>query len=397
MDRKVRRALALLLLTAGACAPADSSDNAPAVSSSPAMEASVTQTPFGVTADGDPVQVFTLTNAHGARLRAMTYGGIILSLEVPDRDGVLGDIVLGYDDLDGYLAETPYFGALIGRYGNRIGGARFTLDGVGHQLEDNDGPNSLHGGFRGFDKYVWDAEPLETSDGAAVVFTRTSPDGEGGYPGNLAVQVTYTLTDDNELVVDYLATTDKATPVNLTQHSYFNLAGDGSGDVLGHRLTLNASRYTPVDGTLIPTGELAPVEGTPFDFRAPHAIGERIGADDGQIRFGGGYDHNFVLDRDGAAPDALVLAARVEEPASGRVMEIRTTEPGIQFYSGNFLDGSLVGKAGHVYEHRNGFCLETQHFPDSPNQPAFPSTILRPGSEYRSRTVFSFGVTDGGV
>ena len=397
MRRPAPRFPYLLALAAWACAPGGSSDDAStASSSSSAVGASVTQTEFGVTPGGEPVQLFTLTNANGTEVRAMTWGGIIVSLKVPDRNGVPGDVVLGYDDLAGYLDETPYFGALIGRYGNRIGGARFTLDGAEVQLEANDGPNSLHGGVRGFDKQLWDGAPLETAAGVGVVFTRVSPDGEGGYPGNLSVQVTYTLTDADELVVDYLATTDRATPVNLTQHSYFNLAGDGSGDVLGHRLTLNASRYTPVDATLIPTGELAGVEGTPFDFRSPHAIGERIAADDAQIGFGGGYDHNWVLDRDGAADGDLVLAARVEEPVSGRVMEIRTTEPGIQFYSGNFLDGTLTGKGGHVYEHRTGFCLETQHFPDSPNQPGFPSTILRAGSEYRSRTVFSFGVMGGG-
>jgi len=357
----------------------------------------VTQTPFGVTPDGESVQLFTLTNTHGMEVRAMSYGGIIVSLEVPDRDGVLDDVVLGYDDLEGYLAETPYFGALIGRYGNRIADARFALDGTDYKLEANDGPNSLHGGLRGFDKHVWNAAPLETPEGVGVVFTRVSPDGEGGYPGDLSVRVVYTLTDEDALVVDYLATTDRPTPVNLTQHSYFNLAGDGSGDILGHRLTLHASRYTPVDETLIPTGELAPVAGTPFDFRTPHAIGERIEADDAQLGFGGGYDHNFVLDREGAVAGDLVLAARVEEPVSGRVMEVRTTEPGIQFYSGNFLDGTLTGKHRHVYGHHAGFCLETQHFPDSPNQPGFPSTLLRPGSEYRSRTVYSFGVMDGGA
>jgi aldose 1-epimerase len=398
MRRSAPRFPSLLALAASACAPGGSDHDAPASSSSsPAAEASVTQTPFGVTPDGEPVQLFTLTNARGIEVRAISYGGIIVSLKVPDRGGVPGDVVLGFDDLDGYLDETPYFGALIGRYGNRIGGARFTLDGSDFELEANDGPNSLHGGFRGFDKHVWGGAPVETSDGVGVVFTRVSPDGEGGYPGNLSVQVTYTLTDADELVVDYLATTDRATPVNLTQHSYFNLAGDGSGDILGHRLMLNASRYTPVGETLIPTGEIAPVEATPFDFRTPHTIGENIAAEYPQISFGGGYDHNFVLDRDGAGAGDLVLAARVEEPVSGRVMQIRTTEPGIQFYSGNFLDGTLTGKAGHLYEHRNGFCLETQHFPDSPNQPAFPSAILRPGEEYRSRTVFSFGVMDGGA
>ena len=357
----------------------------------------MSQAPFGTTPDGESVQIFTLTNGHGVEVRAMTYGGIITSLKVPDRSGVLGDIVLGYDDLAGYLEETPYFGAIIGRYGNRIGSARFTLDGETYALAANNGPNSLHGGDRGFDKRVWEGASFQNDEGVGVTFTRLSPDGEEGYPGNLTVQVTYTLTEGNELVVDYLATTDRPTPVNLTQHSYFNLAGDGSGDILGHALTLQASRYTPVDDLLIPTGELAAVEGTPFDFRAPHAIGERIGAEHPQIAFGGGYDHNFVLDRGGAAEGDLMLAARVEEPLSGRVLEIRTTEPGIQFYSGNFLDGTITGKSGHVYAHRTGFCLETQHFPDSPNQPAFPSTILLPDTEYRSRTVFAFSVAPGGA
>jgi aldose 1-epimerase len=345
-----------------------------------------------MTPTGEQVEVFTLTNTNGLEVRAMTYGGIILSLKVPDRLGALDDVVLGYDNLDGYLEETPYFGALIGRYGNRIAGGRFTLDGTTYPLAVNNGANHLHGGDRGFDKVVWDATPVASDEGVAVRFSRVSPDGEEGYPGTLSVQVTYTLTDDNELIFDYQATTDAGTPVNLTQHSYFNLAGHGNADILGHRLTLNASRYTPVDAGLIPTGRLAPVEGTPFDFRTPHAIGERIADGDDQIALGGGYDHNFVLDREGVAPGALVLAARVEEPVSGRFMEIRTTEPGVQFYSGNFLDGSLTGKAGVVYAHRTGFCLEAQHFPDSPNQPAFPSTILRPGDEYRSRTVLTFGV-----
>jgi len=353
----------------------------------------VTEAPFGTTPEGETVDVYTLTNAQGMAVRVMTYGGVILSLKVPDRDGHLDDVVLGYDDLDGYLRESPYFGALIGRYGNRIGGARFALDGATYALAANNGANHLHGGLRGFDKVVWDAESFATDDAVGVRLSRTSPDGEEGYPGNLSVEVTYTLTDANELSFAYRATTDAATPVNLTQHSYFNLAGDGSGDVLGHRLTLFADRYTPVDAGLIPTGELAPVEGTPFDFRTPHAIGARIGADHPQIAFGGGYDHNFVLSRGDVAPGELTLAARVEEPATGRTLEVRTTEPGIQFYSGNFLDGSLVGKGGVAYGHRFGFCLETQHFPDSPNQPAFPSTILRPGEEYRSLTVLRFGVT----
>lgn len=335
--------------------------------------------------------MFTLANG-AMEVGVMAYGAIIQRLRVPDRDGQWDDVVLGRDDLEGYRDASPYFGAVVGRYANRIAGGRFTLDGVSHELATNNGAHHLHGGIRGFDKVVWDAEPFEIGEEVGVRFRRTSPDGEEGYPGTLKVEITYTLTPGGDLIFDYRATTDAATPVNLTQHSYFNLAGDGRRDVLDHRLTLHASRYTPVGQDLIPTGELAPVEGTPFDFRTPRAMGERIEADHPQIRVGGGYDHNFVLDRDGAGAGALVLAARVEEPTSGRTLEVRTTEPGVQFYSGNFRDGPLAGKGGAVYRNRYGFCLETQHFPDSPNQPAFPSTILRPGREYRSRTVLSFGV-----
>jgi len=353
--------------------------------------ASIARDTFGTMPDGTAIEAFTLTNAHGIRLRAITYGGIITSLETPDRHGQPGDIVLGFDTLDGYLSDPPYFGAIIGRYGNRIAKGRFTLDDETYTLATNNGENHLHGGLRGFDKVVWDAAPFDNEQGVGVIFRHTSPDGDEGYPGTLNVEVTYTLTADDELVVDYRATTDKATPVNLTQHSYFNLAGDGAGDVLGHVLQIDASHYTPVDAGLIPTGEIAPVEGTPFDFRTPTAIGARIDADNEQLKLGGGYDHNFVLDR---ASDGLVHAARVVEPASGRTLDISTTEPGLQFYSGNFLDGTITGKGGHVYNHRNGFCLETQHYPDSPNQPEFPSTILRPGEEYRSQTVFRFGVTN---
>jgi aldose 1-epimerase len=338
--------------------------------------------------DGNAVERFTLTNANGVELKAISYGGIITSLRVPDRNGRLDDIVLGFDNLESYLKDDPFFGAIIGRYGNRIAKGAFTLDGQTYKLATNNGPNHLHGGNQGFDKVLWTAEPVAGSN--AIAFSRTSPDGEEGYPGNLRVQVTYTLTDANELIVDYRATTDKATPVNLTQHSYFNMAGQASGDILGHQLMLNADRYTPVDDTLIPTGELAPVAGTPFDFRKPTAIGARIDQADAQLKNGKGYDHNWVLNRTGSGRQ---LAARVIEPKTGRTMEIATTEPGIQFYSGNFLDGTLTGKAGAVYKHRTGFCLETQHYPDSPNQPKFPSTTLRPGSEYKTSTVFTFGVT----
>jgi aldose 1-epimerase len=343
--------------------------------------------PFGTMPDGQPVERFRLTNTSGMTVEAIGYGGIITSIRVPGRAGRMDDVVLGFDSLESYLREHPFFGAIIGRYGNRIANGAFTFDGEAYTLAKNNGPNHLHGGEKGFDKVLWQAEPVAGQN--AVAFTRTSPDGEEGYPGNLAVRVTYTLTDRNELVVEYYATTDKPTPVNLTQHSYFNLAGHASGDILGHELMLNADRYTPVGDTLIPTGELAPVEGTPFDFRTPTAIGARINEPHPQLKNGLGYDHNWVLN---GSPGQLRLAARVVEPTSGRTLEIATTEPGIQFYAGNFLDGSITGKGGAVYGHRTGFCLETQHFPDSPNQPAFPSTILRPGSEYTSRTVFRFGV-----
>ncbi len=343
--------------------------------------------PFGTLPDGTAVELFTLRNASGMEVKVTNYGGIITELKVPDRDGKLDDITLGYSSVDGYLKSSPYFGALIGRYGNRIGKAQFKLDGKTYKLPANDGPNTLHGGTTGFDKVVWNAEPFERDGERGLVLTYTSPDGDQGFPGTLETRVTYTLTDKNELAFDYHATTDKPTVVNLTQHAYFNLAGDGSGDILGHELTINADRYTPVDSGLIPTGELASVEGTPFDFRTKTAIGARIDADDEQIKRGGGYDHNYVLNRSG---DGLELAARVEEPKTGRVMEVHTTEPGLQFYSGNFLDGTITGKNGHVYNKRNGICLETQHYPDSPNQSSFPSTTLNPGETYTSRTVYTF-------
>jgi aldose 1-epimerase len=344
---------------------------------------------FGKTREGQAVDLYIFTNANGVEVRAMTYGGIIVSLKVPDRSGKLDDVTLGFDSLDGYLAGHPYFGAIIGRYGNRIGKAKFTLDGTEYKLAANNGPNHLHGGLKGFDKVVWQAEPFDKKDSVGVVFSYTSPDGEEGYPGNLRVKVTYTLTDKSELIFDYHATTDKATPVNLTNHTYFSLAGPGRRDILGHDMMLNADNTTPVDSTLIPTGEIKSVAGTPFDFRKPTPIGARIDAEDEQIKYGPGYDHNFALNRKG---DGLSLAARVVEPTTGRVMEVHTTEPGVQFYTGNFLDGTLAGKGGHVYKWRFGFCLETQHFPDSPNKPSFPSTILRPGKTYTSRTVYTFSI-----
>ena len=346
----------------------------------------VARTPFGRTAEGDAVDLFTLTNAHGIEVRAMSYGGIIVSLRVPDREGRLDDVVLGHESLEGYLKSPSYFGAIVGRYGNRIAKGQFTLDGRTYKLATNNGPNHLHGGVKGFDKVVWKAEPFEHPDGVGVVFSYLSKDGEEGYPGRLSARVTYTLNDRDELAFDYFATTDKATPVNLTQHSYFNLVGDAKRDVLDHELLIDADRFTAVDATLIPTGVLAPVQGTPLDFRTPIAIGARIEQPDEQLRRGGGYDHNFVLNH----KPGLALAARVFEPTTGRVLEVSTTEPGLQFYSGNFLDGTVTGKSGRVYRRRYGFCLETQHFPDSPNHPDFPSTILRPGREYRSKTVLAF-------
>lgn len=353
--------------------------------------ATVSVEPFGRTPDGQAVDVYTLTNGNGMKARAITYGGIVVSLEVPDRDGQLADITLGYDNLEGYLEETPYFGAIIGRYGNRIAGGSFTLNGETYTLAQNNGPNHLHGGVAGFDKVVWDAEPFENATGAGVIFTYTSADGEEGYPGTLNARVTYTLTEANELIFDYHATTDEATPVNLTQHTYFNLAGDGSGDILDHELKLNAKNYTPVDPTLIPTGDIALVAGTPFDFTTAKPIGAEINADNEQLRHGGGYDHNFIVDRKQCG---LLHAAQVYEPTTGRVMDVHTTELGVQFYSGNFLDGGITGKSGHVYEHRYGFCLETQHYPDSPNQPEFPTTILQPGEEYTSQTIYTFSVRE---
>ena len=339
---------------------------------------------FGKLPSGETVELYTLKNAKGVEADISTYGGVIVSLKVPDRSGALGDIVLGFDDLKGYLTPPPYFGALIGRYGNRIGHAQFTLDGVTYKLFKNDGDNSLHGGKRGFDKVLWKAKP---GDGQSLELTYLSKDGEEGYPGNLSVTVVYTLTDNNELKIDYSATTDKDTVLNLTNHSYFNLAGQGEGDILNHQIMINADKFTPVDKGLIPTGELRDVANTPLDFRQAHAIGERIGSDYEQIVLGGGYDHNFVLNRSG---DGLSLAARVTEPKSGRVMEVLTTQPAIQFYTGNFLDGTLKGKGGKVYARRSALCLETQHYPDSPNHPDFPTTELKPGEQYHTTTVYRF-------
>lgn len=349
--------------------------------------------PFGKTADGRPVEVYTLTNSRGLRLRAMTYGGIVLSLEVPDRNGVLADVVLGYDTLAAYEKDSPYFGALVGRYGNRIAGGKFSLDGKDYLLALNNAPGGikcgLHGGLCGFDKVVWAGEGIVQGGAQGLRLRYTSKDGEEGYPGALSATVTYLLSDSNEWRISYELRADKATPVNVTQHSYFNLRGEGTGNILGHELKIVAAKYTPVDAGLIPTGELAPVAGTPFDFTTATPIGARVDDPDQQLGFGGGYDHNWVLD---GPAGQLALAASVREPISGRTMDVFTTEPGIQFYCGNFLDGTLTGKRGEKYRFRDGFCLETQHFPDSPNQKTFPSTILRPGEVKESVTVFRFGI-----
>lgn len=345
----------------------------------------IDKSPFGLTPEGESVDLYTLTNDNGLQARIITYGGIVVSLETPDRTGNLADVVLGYDNLEGYLEKNPFFGCLVGRVANRIAGGRFTLDGVEYILARNNDANHLHGGLKGFDKAVWKAEEVRRDDAVGVVLKHNSPDGDEGYPGALRCKVTYWLTNNDGLVIEYEAETDRATPVNLTHHSYFNLAGHGNGDILGHEMMIAADRFTPVDETLIPTGELRPLDGSPLDFRKPVPIGARIDADDEQVRRGGGYDHNYVLN---GPPGSL--AARVREPGSGRIMEVYTTEPGMQFYSGNFLDGTITGKNGKVYGHRYGFCLETQHFPDSPNQPGFPSIILRPGERYTQRTEYRF-------
>lgn len=337
----------------------------------------------------DDIKIFTLKNKNGMTVRLTNYGAIIMSIVVPNRDGKLADVALGYNDIASYTnaVDKPYFGAVVGRYGNRIAEGKFTIDGKEYSLAINNPPNSLHGGIIGFDKVIWDAKA--DNEANAVTLTYLAKDGEEGYPGNLQCSVTYTLTDDNAIEIEYHATTDKATPINLTQHTYFNLKGEGEGDILGHELMLNANRYTPVDETLIPTGKTPAVQGTPFDFTNAKPIGRDIGEANEQLKFGGGYDHNWVLDKGGQTGE-MTLAASVYEPTSGRVLEVHTTEPGIQFYCGNFLDGRLTGKSGKPYVHRGGFCLETQHYPDSPNQPSFPSTILKPDDEYQTKTIFKF-------
>ena len=342
---------------------------------------------FGVLPDGRAVDLYTLTNAHGIKIRVMTYGGVIVSLDVPDRDGKSADVVLGYEHLDGYLAKSPYFGAIVGRFGNRIKNASFTLDRKEYTLGRNNPPNTLHGGFKGFDKVLWHGSSFQHKNNVGLTLKYTSPRGEEGYPGTLHVTVTYTLNDKNEFSIHYEATTDEATPITLASHSAFNLAGEGNGDILGHVVTLNADHYTPFDSTLIPTGEIVSVAGTALDFTKPTAVGLRIGEKFDQLAYGHGYDSNFVINRNGPG---MMKAAEIYEPISGRVMEIDTTEPGEQFYSGNSLDGTITGKHGHVYKQHSGFCLLTQHYPDSPNRPEFPSCILRPGHVYHSATLYKF-------
>jgi aldose 1-epimerase len=349
-------------------------------------KATVKKMAFGKTADGAAVDLFVLTNKNGMTAKIMTYGAIITELDVPDRDGRMGDVVLGFDNLQGYLEGHPFFGAIVGRVANRIAKAKFTLNGVEYKLKKNNGPNALHGGLKGFDKVVWKVEEVGSGKkgGVSLKLTHTSPDGDEGYPGNLSVAVAYTLTDKNELKIDYEATTDKATPVNLSNHTYFNLAGAGTGDILDHEVTLAADKYTPVDETLIPTGKIEQVKGTPLDFTRPAKIGARIDQLKNEPR---GYDHNFVLNGGGKK---LALAAVVREPKSGRILEMFTTEPGVQFYTGNFLDGKQKGKGGVAYKQHYGFCLEAQHFPDSVNQPSFPSTILEPEKKYMQTTIYRF-------
>ena len=345
----------------------------------------IESSPFG-RVQGRDIELFTLSNAQGLRARVITFGATLVSLETPDRSGQLADVVLGFDRVEDYVAEHPYFGSTVGRYANRIAAGKITIEGREYQLATNHGPVHLHGGTSGFEKKIWSAGTSDVDN--SVVFSYTSPDGQENYPGNLVCKVTYTLTEKNELVLDYDAQTDKATVVNLTHHSYFNLAGAGNSDILDHLLMINADHYTPTDEHSIPTGELHPVRNTPFDFTQARAIGARIDDDHPQLTLAGGYDHNYVLNSTDNAE--LHLAAVASHEGSGRVMEVRTTEPGMQFYAGNFLDGTLTGKQGKTYPRRSGFCLETQHFPDSPNQPAFPSTLLLPGQTYTQRTVYKF-------
>ena len=353
-----------------------------------AVAQDVTKQDYGKTSTGESVYLYTLRNTHGVEAKITNYGGILVSLKVPDRNRKFDDVVLGFKDLDSYLTKNdPYMGALIGRYGNRIAKGRFTLDGVEYKLAVNNGENHLHGGIKGFDKVVWTGREMKMGTSPAVALTYLSKDGEEGYPGNLNVRVVYSLTNENELKIDYTATTDKDTVTNLTHHSYFNLAGEGNGDILNHLVTINANQFVPTDAGSIPTGELKNVAGTPFDFINPTAIGARINQDDEQLKFGNGYDHTWVIK---GQPGTMRVAATAYEPTSGRIMQVLTTEPGVQFYTGNFLNGTLTGKSGKIYARRTGFCFETQHYPDSPNQPSFPTTTLKKGATYKSTTIYRF-------
>lgn len=356
----------------------------------------LTKRSYGATAGGNAVTEYTLANKQGVEVRVLTYGGILSTVTLPDREGRQANVVLGCANLQDYQTKSPYFGCITGRYANRIAGGRFTLDGAEYQLHVNNGPAHLHGGERGFDKVVWEVTRefgRDDGEGVGIELHYLSPDGDQHFPGALDTYVTYRLNDRNELRIDYRATTDKPTIVNLTNHTYWNLAGEGSGPIYDHVLQLNADRYTPVDAALIPTGELAPVGGTPFDFRTPKAVGQEIRAEDPQLALGKGYDHNWVLAEGAprASESGLVQAAVLHEPRSGRVLEVWTSEPGIQFYSGNGLDASVYGTSGRAYRQGEGLALETQHYPDSPNQPHFPSTVLRPGETYATTTVFRFG------
>jgi len=364
----------------------DQSSETP-MTDSTAQRASITQTTFGTLPDGTAITLYHLRNSLGTEMTVMNLGGVIVSLKTADKNGVFEDVVLGYDSLAGYIKAPSFFGALVGRYGNRIAKGKFTLDGKTYTLAKNNGVNHLHGGLKGFDKVVWNATPSSDANGASLKLTYLSKDMEEGYPGNLDVTVTYALTNDNELKIAYEATTDKKTVVNLTNHTYFNLTGNTKGDILSHVLSVSASHFIPVDETLIPTGEIKPVEGTPFDFRTPTVVGSRINDDDPQLKAGKGYDHCWVFDKD---DNSLALGATLYEPVSGRYMEMYTTEPGTQVYTGNFLDGSVTGKFNTVYKQRYAICLETQHFPDSPNQPDFPSVVLNPGDVYVTQTVYKF-------
>jgi len=353
-----------------------------------AAKPSIKKNPFGKTADGKAAEIYTLTNSKGTEAKITNYGAIVVSLRVADRNGKFDDVVLGYDTLDGYLKDTAYFGGIVGRYANRIAKGKFSLNGKEYTLVVNNGENHLHGGTKNFETMIWKAKSSIVKDGASLELNYFSKDGEEGYPGNLKVKVIYTLTENNELKIDYSATTDKDTVINLTNHSYFNLAGAGSGTILNHLMQINADRFTPTDSGSIPTGELRNVKSTPFDFSAPTAIGARIEQADEQLKLGSGYDHNYILNKNG---QLLTLAAKVYEQSSGREMEVFTTEPAMQFYSGNFLNG-IKGKNGKIYQKRDAFCLETEHYPDSPNQPEFPTTVLKPNQKYSQTTIYKFTV-----